>query len=475
MASLDMKRLRKRAALAVAALLALSAGECPSADVRDRFNAQLDEADAAAADAGLPLADPAKGDVLVLGGDLTSALATAKTGEIEFFDAKKKAFARTGKLVDNRITREAVVLDAGRLDGQTFLAGGVSGQARIKGAKLTIVGKATAKAEAFDPDKEKSSKISAALGVARVGHTETLLNDGRVLIAGGFDGDGRPLLSTEVFDPRTRKFTTTGGLKQSRALHSATLLKDGTVLIAGGISTTTGATNGTGEVYDPETDETTFTTTMMQSPNGAIRLAGHTATLISGCKCPDEGKVFIAGGFEGFTFSEQALETATTASMLYDPATRAFVATGVPQMAEDRMLHTATALGGGKVLLAGGIYGQGFFGGKEVRGVFGGVANSAEIYDAKTGKMACVGGRKGQMCNATMKNSRVMHAAVLLRSGPQKGKVLLLGGAGAKGRTEGGKGAPLKSAELFDPKKETFAAVGAMGAARVFPAVAETP
>src|SRR5437867_11763562 len=79
---------------------------------------------------------------------------------------------------------------------------------------------------------------------ARSGHTATLLNDGRVLFAGG-SGDR----VAEIYDPSTRTFTRTGDMTAGRRGHSATLLADGRVLIAGGAPWSTSA-----EIYDPATE-----------------------------------------------------------------------------------------------------------------------------------------------------------------------------------------------------------------------------
>ena len=69
-------------------------------------------------------------------------------------------------------------------------------------------------------------------------HTATLLQDGRVLVVGG--GEGWCHMSTsssaELYDPETRRFTSAGHMTRSRSEHTATLLNDGTVLIAGGFS-----------------------------------------------------------------------------------------------------------------------------------------------------------------------------------------------------------------------------------------------
>lgn len=72
---------------------------------------------------------------------------------------------------------------------------------------------------------------------ARAGHTATLLQDGRVLFAGGLRKDSNgallTLTSAEYFDAEAGTFTPTSGLP-ARAFHTATALPDGEVLLAGG-------------------------------------------------------------------------------------------------------------------------------------------------------------------------------------------------------------------------------------------------
>jgi hypothetical protein len=63
----------------------------------------------------------------------------------------------------------------------------------------------------------------------RIGHTATLLTDGKVLVAGGGSD------TAELFDPSTGTFTAIGKLSAARAYHTATLLADGKVLVTGGL------------------------------------------------------------------------------------------------------------------------------------------------------------------------------------------------------------------------------------------------
>jgi hypothetical protein len=61
----------------------------------------------------------------------------------------------------------------------------------------------------------------------------TLLPNGKVLVASGFDGNS-DISSAELYDPSTGAWTTTGSLNAGRTSHAATLLPNGKVLVTGG-------------------------------------------------------------------------------------------------------------------------------------------------------------------------------------------------------------------------------------------------
>ena len=125
-------------------------------------------------------------------------------------------------------------------DGHVLIAGGRSPQDSVYDS-----------AETYDPATGKFGS-AGSMGEGRQQHTATLLPDGRVFIAGGFWSDGkkwRVLSSTEMFDPATGDFSPVGSMGAVRSSHTATLLNDGRVLIAGGDDL--GAAVGSGVLYQP--------------------------------------------------------------------------------------------------------------------------------------------------------------------------------------------------------------------------------
>jgi hypothetical protein len=143
--------------------------------------------------------------------------------------------------------------------------------------------------------------------VARAGHTATLLNDGRVFIAGGFNfmaGTTQKvaLADAEIYDPETGVFAPALDIsfknqsgtvfKQERAYHTATLIpRSGQVVLWGGE-----VYQGTNSIpsprasflfYDPEINE--YGALQQRTPP-AIPRSHHQAAI------DVNGKVLIAGG-----------------------------------------------------------------------------------------------------------------------------------------------------------------------------------
>jgi deoxycytidylate deaminase len=183
--------------------------------------------------------------------------------------------------------------------------------------------------EVFDP-RTDAVAWGPRMHHARAGHVTVTLGDGSVLVAGGW-GDGGALRSTELYDPRTRAFVEVGGLAEQRGGATATRLADGRVAVIGGGPD--GRALATVELYDPALRR--------WSAGGALTVprTGHTATLLR------DGRVLVIGG----AGDERHV---TASAELYDPRTGRSAPTG--KMAVVRYKHGAVMLGGGRVLVVGG-------------------------------------------------------------------------------------------------------------------------
>jgi N-acetylneuraminic acid mutarotase len=256
-----------------------------------------------------------------------------------------------------------------------------------------------------------------SLNVGRCGHTTTLLPDGRVVVMGGhssttsgsavqgeiyqsgswkliarspelpsprtvllpngdlfvMDVDAAP--HAYIFDPDAETFRQIADEYEGRyTAFTTTLMENGKVLIVGD------ATNGTIEVFDPQTEQ--FSTL----PH-TLTLNSHTALLL-----PD-GRVMVMGGRAG------AIPLRTVS--LYNPAVNAWSTTG--NLASAHGNHSAVLLPDGRPVVIGGMSGS------------SSASAAIEIYDYATGTWSAAG---------NLLNARSYHSTVLTL----KGKLLTFGG-----------------------------------------------
>jgi hypothetical protein len=156
------------------------------------------------------------GRVLIAGGE----------GYPAIYDPINDTWQPAGTLTFGRNLARAVLLQ----DGRVLLIGGTDQLA-----------KPTNSVEIYDP-VSNTWQQAAPLQQARYDHTATLLPSGRVLVAGGaklwqdeWGNSDAFLNSIEIYNPASNSWSVWLPLQEHRMGHTATLLPDGRILMTGGI------------------------------------------------------------------------------------------------------------------------------------------------------------------------------------------------------------------------------------------------
>lgn len=207
-------------------------------------------------------------------------------------------------------------------DGRVLLAGGWTGSST------------TASAEIFDP-RPRSFLSAQPMATARMDATATSLLDGRVLVAGGATATHRPVRQAEVFDPEKGRFLPAGHLHEARAHHAAVRLHDGRVLVLGGQRGRKQATPSA-EIFDPTTGRFASAGSMSQPR------CKHGAVLLR------DGRVLVLGGSRDCDERQRIAETE-----IFDPETGRFSAgprLGTPRY---KIVDASVVLPSGEVVVAG--------------------------------------------------------------------------------------------------------------------------
>ena len=286
------------------------------------------------------------GKILVVGGqdNLGNVLDTA-----ELYDpAAGKFIAVNNTMSDRRMFHTATIL----LSGKVLVAGGAT----------NLSGDTTNSADIYDPASNSFTPATFPMDHQRAAHTATLFITGplagKVLITGGVGGSSFFFKdsSAEIYDPASQEFILLPSfLNEPRSLHTATLLDDGSVLLAGGfsgsvaisggvLSGASGLISNSAETFDPNTGDFTCvggfnTETTRCNQSMSVARAGHTATLLATGSLPH--RVLIAGGIGAA--DPAAHGAALSSAELFNPAAGgSFSATGA--MSTARALHTATLL-----------------------------------------------------------------------------------------------------------------------------------
>jgi hypothetical protein len=334
------------------------------------------------------------GRVLVAGGR-SGVVSTATLTSAEIFNPVTGIWTPTGSLNEARWIHTAALLP----DGKVLVAGGIGGNPAVSTNAQPFLDSA----EVYDPATGIWTP-TGSLTNRRGLHVDAVLSDGKVLVAGGRTCTAPPPTTcnfsfttntAEIYNPATGTWTPTGSLLASRHTTSAARLQDGRVLVSGGFG---GAGGTTTDIYDPSAGTWTRVANLNVSrnrhgaillPNGNVLVAAGTGltlnssefynptsntwTLSNGLvkqagrinyyhKVLPGGKVLIAGGAESGFSAAKEVKT----SEIYDPvagtwmsgpgmkdnhgATGTFANTGVPEVV---LLTTNCGTNCGSVLFAG--------------------------------------------------------------------------------------------------------------------------
>ena len=320
----------------------------------------------------------ADGNVLLAGGCVTEGCGTA-TDSSELYDARTARFTTGPQLTGPRDAHTAVRLR----DGRVLLIGGYAGEGQ--GALAT--------AELCDRTR---CRPTGALATPRGGHAAVRLRDGRVLVIGG---DGA-LASTEVW--AHGRFRPGPPLLHGRQGHTATLLEDGRVLVVGGYDAE-GRAIGATELLGGQTP--------VRAPEqgsdpglGALRTGRgkHAAVAL-----PD-GRVLVIGGSRDAETRERLASTE-----LFDPRTGRFAPGPDLRSARYKLPAAAALLPDGRVLVAGD-------------------SAAPEIVDVRRGRSVAVpgGGVAGSFATAT-----ALGAGGTLIAGGYDDRIAISGAAFVAGRS----------------------------------------
>ena len=260
---------------------------------------------------------------------------------------------------------------------------------------------------------EGNWSLTGSLTTPRSNHTTTLLDNGKVLVAGGrtaLASNDVATASAELYDPLTGTWSPTGSLATARWAHTATLLADGRVLVVGGHAAFSGALAfNSAELYNPNTG------TWSPAANMAGPRTLHVAVRLTGPNCAAHcDKVLVAGGRAAG--NSGTLDT----SELYDPVRNVWEPAG--NLRESRHTTEATVVGDGRVLIAGGF----------------GPTNTAETFDPATATWSLVGPMGAARARPTV--TRLPDGNALVNNGWNNG--------------------PVASSDIFDYRTNTFRPAG---------------
>lgn len=261
-----------------------------------------------------------------------------------------------GEMTTARYVHKAIRLS----DGRVLVVGGKT----ELGTYLDYDAYTILQAEVYDPST-KSFSPTGTQTTKRLSHCLVLLDNGKVLLAGGSGGFIFPeLKSVELYDPATGTFRVVGDMSNKRIYNpTCTKLNDGKILIAGGAYEGGYATPWKPvDIYDPNANTLTH--------NVGSLVGGRSS---HGTQLLPDGRVLIMFGGPGWG------QVLWPLAEIYDPSTNtSTLTTGEPQYDRGDMFGS-TLLSNGKIFIAGGR-------GRPIDNKY------SEYYDHETGSFSLITG-----------------------------------------------------------------------------------
>lgn len=182
------------------------------------------------------------GNVLFVGNSGVNS-AAAKLLTYDSTTPTASTWALAGTMTNTRYNHSAVVLGDETVlsENKVLVTGGFGNQT------------GTSKSAEIYTTSSNSWTPAASMATDRALHTSTKLQDGRVLVVGGYDGL-KALTTIEIYDPTTNTWTAPSAskvLNTARAMHTSSLLSSGNVLILGTYFQTSGTISKTTEIWRP--------------------------------------------------------------------------------------------------------------------------------------------------------------------------------------------------------------------------------
>jgi hypothetical protein len=387
-------------------------------------------------------------------------------------------FRSAGSMNMARGGHEAIALD----DGRVLIVGGAAakGKRGYTGEPEIydpVTGQFTLVSDLSGSDGQmRRGKVQ----VRQINATAVKLGDGTVLVCGGhgiekkgFFGLGKEkedtLESAFIFDPVSNTFKRVDDMAYARHSHTATILDDGRVLIAGGYNDSfwkKHKTQAPFEIYDPAKGKfekvgsifKRFKTKEGRMNHTATAIEGGTGILLTG------GNRYEGGGFFGLIKPKLKMNSAAE-------VVRGKTTEKTADLNQPRMSHAAAAMTPREVLVAGGHDPNGIIGSLEVydsstaawtsKGNLATARTGCEIVMDKNWALI-IGGTNGStevdtveiydadakaMSQSTYKldTARNNFTATKLKDG----RILVVGGFSGAAALNGMDGQPVASAEIF--------------------------